>query len=257
VLEGAEIGFETEVELPPRTTRPPRLQVRGLSLKGSVDRVSFDIAPGECLGIYGFVGAGHQDVVHALAGATRHAAGEILVDGRAIPQGRTDRAVAAGMVMVAADRGQTLVHRATVGRNVTMAHLRAAVGRWITSRRETRQVVPLLERVACKPARADLLAASLSGGNQQKVVVAKWLLGPVRVLLLDEPTRGMDVGAKDEVMRLVSNLKNQGAAVLLASSEPELLLANADRIAVMSRGRFTCELSGTRVDKSSLVRAAG
>ena len=101
-----------------------------------------------------------------------------------------------------------------------------------------------------------MLTRNLSGGNQQKAVIAKWLLGPVRVLLLDEPTRGMDVGAKDEVMRLVADVKRQGAAVVLSSAEPELLLAHADRILVMSRGRITRQFAGSEVDKSELMRFA-
>ena len=96
----------------------------------------------------------------------------------------------------------------------------------------------------------------LSGGNQQKVVLAKWLLGPIRVLLLDEPTRGMDVEAKEEIMQLVAQQKQAGAAVVLASSEPEIVLAHADRIVVMSRGRVTQEFADTHVDKQTLTRFA-
>jgi ribose transport system ATP-binding protein len=99
-------------------------------------------------------------------------------------------------------------------------------------------------------------AGSLSGGNQQKVVLAKWLLGPMRVLILEEPTRGMDVGAKDEIMQLVREAKEQGTAVILATTEPELALAHADRILIFRRGRITHELAGETVDKSALLRYA-
>ena len=114
----------------------------------------------------------------------------------------------------------------------------------------------MLERVGCRPVAPRLRVRNLSGGNQQKVVLAKWLLGPVRVLLLDEPTRGMDVGAKEEIMRLVAEQKRAGAAVVLATTEPEIALAHADRIVVMSRGRVTQEFVGTTIDKQILTRVA-
>ena len=115
---------------------------------------------------------------------------------------------------------------------------------------------PLLRRVDCRPASGRLRAGSLSGGNQQKVVLAKWQLGPVRCLVLDEPTRGMDVGAKEEVMRLVADLRREGAAVVLTSSEPELVLAHADRILVMKRGQVAREFRNETVDKAMLMRHA-
>ena len=115
---------------------------------------------------------------------------------------------------------------------------------------------PLLARVGCRPVAPRLRVRNLSGGNQQKVVLAKWLLGPVKVLLLDEPTRGMDVGAKEEIMALVAEQKRAGAAVILASSEPEIVLAHADRILVMSRGRVTQEFAGVAIDKATLTRLA-
>ena len=115
---------------------------------------------------------------------------------------------------------------------------------------------PLLTRVGCRPADPQLKASELSGGNQQKIVLAKWLLGDVRVLILDEPTRGMDVGAKDEIMLLVRQLKEQGAAVVLASSEPELLLTHADRILVIRKGRVVHEFADQTVDKPALMKMA-
>lgn len=158
--------------------------------------------------------------------------------------------------MVAADRAKTLVRRSSIARNTTLAHLRRSMGEWLHRPREHALVRPLLERVGCRPARPELLAGNLSGGNQQKVVLAKWLLGPVRVLVLEEPTRGMDVGAKDEVMRLVAGLKKSGAAVVLASTEPELVLAHADRILVFQRGRIAHEFAGEEVRKAGLLRWA-
>ena len=214
------------------------------------------MAPGECLGLYGFVGAGHQELAHAIAGALPTDAGCVRLDDLALPAGDVAAAVRRGVVLVAADRAKTLVRRSSIARNTTLAHLRRTLGEWLSHGREQAIVQPLLEQVGCRPPRPELLAGNLSGGNQQKVVLAKWLLGPVRVLVLEEPTRGMDVRAKDEVMQLVAALKKSGSAVVLASTEPELLLAHADRILVFQRGRIAYEFAGVEVRKTDLLKWA-
>ena len=253
-LEAEKAGYEGGVRLPPRSSTPPVLTAVSLSLTGVFADLDLQVSPGECLGIYGFVGCGHQELVQALAGARRATSGRVLVDGRLLKAGDPHDAVRRGMVLVAGDRARSLFMKAEIYKNVTLAHLRRAAGRWLIRRREIGRTVPILHRVGCRPADPRLPAGSLSGGNQQKVVIAKWLLGEVRILLLDEPTRGMDVAAKEEVMRLVGELKQQGAAVVLCSAEPELLLAHADRILVMSRGRATHEFVDTEVDKAALMR---
>jgi ribose transport system ATP-binding protein len=139
---------------------------------------------------------------------------------------------------------------------MTLAHLRRTLGEWLVRRPEHRLCRPMLETVGCRPPNPALRAGSLSGGNQQKVVLAKWLFGPIRVLLLEEPTRGMDVHAKAEIMELVAQQKREGAAVILASTEPELVLAHADRIATLARGRITRIFSGEQVTKQDLMRHA-
>lgn len=260
-LDAREVGYETGVELPPRTKTPPVLVAERLvppSATESADPPAIDLAvsPGECLGIYGFVGSGHQELVHCLAGALRPRSGRVLLNGRALSAGSTHAAVARGMALVASDRAQTLVHGAEIYKNVTMAHLKRAAGNWLSQRKEAPIAAKLLARVGCRPADPLLKAGALSGGNQQKVVLAKWLLGPVRVLLLDEPTRGMDVEAKEEIMRLVAEQKQAGVAVVLASSEPEVVLAHADRILVTSRGQVSKEFVGCAVDKAALLRFA-
>ena len=245
-----------ETTLPAATSGSARLEVKGLVRAGCFEEISIDVKPGECLGLYGFVGAGHQDLVHALAGSVSIEAGQILLDGRAVKAGDVARLVQQGIVLVAADRAQTLARRAPIAHNMTLAHLQSNLGEWILRQREHRVCQPMLERVGCRPANPELRAGSLSGGNQQKVVLAKWLLGPIRVLLLEEPTRGMDVHAKAEVMALVAEQKRQNAAVILASTEPELVLAHADRIATLARGRVTRIFSGERVTKQDLMHFA-
>ncbi len=255
-LEAEEAGYERALELPPRTERPPRLEVRSAGRSPAFHDISLEVAPGECLGLYGFVGAGHQELAHAIAGAVRLQRGSILLAGQRLPPGNTHAAVRRGVVLVAADRAQTLVRSAPVYRNTTLAHLKSCVGAWLTRRKELRVSRPVLEQVQCRPLDPRLPVRALSGGNQQKVVLAKWLLGPIQVLVMDEPTRGMDVGAKEEILRLVRQLQQQDVAVIIASTEPELLLAHCDRILVMQRGRITAEFFGQAVDRGQLMRSA-
>jgi len=253
-LEGVEQGYESAASLGPRTTAAPVFAAEGLGLPGEFANVDIEVSPGECLGIYGFAGAGHQVLMHALAGARRPSHGRILLNERPLKLGSCHDAVSAGVALVAADRAQSLFMRGEVYKNVTLAHLRRTVGNWLTARREIACSREVLDRVGCIPPEPRMLAGGLSGGNQQKAVMAKWLLGPLKVLLLDEPTRGMDVGAKDEVMRLVAELKSRGLVVVLASVEPEMILAHADRILVMSRGRIVREFTDGEVDKPTLMQ---
>jgi ribose transport system ATP-binding protein len=255
-LDAQEIGYETATELPPALTSPPRLIAESLVLAGSFAETNLSVAPGECLGLYGFVGSGHQELIHCLAGARRPSSGRVALEGRTLRPGDVHDAIQQGVVLVASDRGQTLVQDAEIYKNVTLAHLKRLAGNWLTQSRELEIASRILSRVGCRPNAPGLRARNLSGGNQQKVVLAKWLLGPLSVLLLDEPTRGMDVGAKEEIMQLVAEQKKAGAAVVLASTEPEIVLAHADRILVMSRGRITKQLCGESVDKESLLRWA-
>lgn len=244
------------VRLSARSTTAPVFKVEQLSRDGEFRDVSFAVSPGECVGLYGFVGAGHQELAHAIAGAVDVDTGVVKLDDFLLPSGNVSAAVSRGVVLVAADRAKTLVRRSSIARNTTLAHLRRSMGAWLQQGREHAVVQALLEQVGCRPARPELLAGNLSGGNQQKVVFAKWLLGPVRVLVLEEPTRGMDVGAKDEVMQLVAGLKKSGAAVVLASTEPELVLAHSDRILVFARGQIAHEFVGEEVRKADLLRWA-
>ena len=194
--------------------------------------------------------------MHAIAGALTVECGDILLDGKRIRTGDVASSVNDGVVLVAADRAATLARRAPIAHNMTLAHLRRNLGRWIVRKHEHKVCGSMLNTVGCRPPDPALRAGALSGGNQQKVVLAKWLLGPIRVLLLEEPTRGMDVHAKAEIMELVTNQKRQGAAIILASTEPELILAYADRIATMARGQITHVFSEGRITKHDLMRYA-
>ncbi|MFM8220284.1 MAG: ATP-binding cassette domain-containing protein, partial [Planctomycetaceae bacterium] len=147
-----------------------RLQVADLRASGLFGPVSFEVHAGECLGLYGFVGAGHQELAHALAGGLAPDAGQVRLEGVPLRPGDVSGAVARGLVLVAGDRSKTVVHGSEIYKNSTLAHLRRGVGEWLTRNRELAVVDPLLQRVQCRPQNPLLKAGSLSGGNQQKVV---------------------------------------------------------------------------------------
>ena len=245
-----------ETTLKPAVTGPSRIEVKQLTHQGRFQGITLDVKPGECLGLYGFVGAGHQEFVHALAGSLSADQGEIQVDGQTMKAGDVARSVQEGVVLVAADRAQTLARRAPISSNMTLAHLQRILGNWLVAKSEQEVCQPMLRTVGCRPPNPRMAAGALSGGNQQKVVLAKWLFGPIRVLLLEEPTRGMDVHAKTEIMELVAEQKRQGAAVILASTEPEMILAYSDRIATFARGKITRTFSGEKVTKQDLMHYA-
>lgn len=249
-----EEALESEVSLPPASDRPELLEAANLSRLGYFRGINLRISPGECLGLYGFVGAGHQELAHCLAGATHPDDGRILWEGNAVRLNPPAMAVKRGIALVAGDRARALIHSAEIYKNITLTHLKRRVGEWVTPRHEIAAAAPILQRVGCRPADPMLHPGALSGGNQQKVVLGRWLLGPIRLLILEEPTRGMDVAAKREVMEIVGQLKREGTAVLLASCEPELVLAHGDRILVMRRGEVTTEFTGCRVGKADLMR---
>jgi ribose transport system ATP-binding protein len=255
-LDAEQAGYEKSVQLPPRSGGKIVLRVEKLTRAPLFHNVDLQVSAGECLGLYGFVGAGHQELVQAVAGALSPHSGNVYVQDQRLPEGDIHQAVRRGMVLVAADRGRTLVRSAPIYQNTTLAHLRRCVGRWITPAREIQASLPVLRQVGCRPLSPQLLVSALSGGNQQKVVLAKWLLGPVTALLMDEPTRGMDVGAKEEILALVRRLRREGVAVVLASTEPELLLGHADRVLVFRRGRMVTEFCGQALNREQLMRAA-
>ena len=260
MLDGLDVSTEdaseTAVTLPPIPQTTPRFEVKDLSLRGALERTTFGIRPGESLGLYGFVGAGHQEAAECLTGSVKADSGVLIWEGDEMPLPAPPKAVELGIAFVAADRASALFHKAENFKNTTLTHLKSAVGNWITQSREVEITQTVLEDVSCNPPDPHLQTGSLSGGNQQKVVIAKWLLGRIRLLVLAEPTRGMDVGAKREVMDLVRQLKKDGSAILIASSEPELLLAHADRILVMRQGRVTKELFDCTIDKAELMNHA-
>ena len=234
------------------------LSVRRLTREGVFADVSFDVRHGEIVGLAGLVGAGRSEVARAVFGIDRRDAGEVMVEGRRLPAGSPTAAMAAGVGYVPEDRReQGLVMDLSIARNASLASLgRLRRGLLIRAADERRLAADWAARLRLRYARFSDPVAALSGGNQQKVVLAKWLARHPSVLIVDEPTRGIDVATKAEVHRLLSDLAGDGVAVLMISSELPEILGMADRVLVMHEGRLTAELSREEATEERVMFAA-
>ncbi|RBM13826.1 sugar ABC transporter ATP-binding protein [Prauserella sp. PE36] len=214
------------------------LDVRGLSRDGEFRDVTFSVRAGEIVGLAGLVGAGRSEVLETIFGARKADAGTVSVDGRTLRPGSVASAVKAGVGLAPEERkSQALLLDMSVTHNVTLASLDEYSRLGFSQRgRETRDSASTLDRLDLRPADPWRLVRTLSGGNQQKAVVARWLVHGCRVLLLDEPTRGVDVGARAELYRLIHELAATGVAIVLVSSEIPEVLGLADRVLVLREG---------------------
>jgi ABC-type sugar transport system ATPase subunit len=233
------------------------LKIEGLSLAGAFEDISLEVKAGEVVGVAGLVGCGRSEVLRSIYGADARPSGRIEVGGRPFRPRGADASVRAGIGMVTADRKtEGLVAPLSVHENVSMVRNRGLSLKPIrhpAHRRATRRLMDSLQIQARSP---DAPVQTLSGGNQQKVVLAKWLALDLKVMLLDEPTRGVDVGAKAEIYRIVSELAEAGRAILVSSSENPELLGICDRILVMSRGRLVGEVEAKTTSEAELVALA-
>jgi rhamnose transport system ATP-binding protein len=234
------------------------LVVEGLTRPGVFEDVSFTVRAGEIVALAGLVGAGRSEIARAVFGVDRYSAGSVRVNGVPLRRHRPDAAMRAGLALVPEDRRQQgLVLESSVARNATDAIRRqlARLG-FITDRLENESARVWASRLEVKTAALDTEVGTLSGGNQQKVVLAKWLATDPRVLIIDEPTRGIDVGTKAEVHRLLSELAGQGLAILMISSELPEVLGMADRVLVVHEGRITADVSRVDATAESIMFAA-
>jgi ABC-type sugar transport system ATPase subunit len=235
------------------------LRVEGLTRRGALRDVSFTLRGGEIVGLAGLIGAGRTETCRAIFGVEPVDAGKVFVDGRLARIGSPREAVAAGIALVTEDRQKTgLALRLPIAYNITMANLREISRRFgiIDGRTEDRVAGEYIARLRIRASSGRQAAGRLSGGNQQKVAIAKWLFRRARVFLFDEPTRGIDVGAKVEVFEVMDELARSGAAVLMVSSEMQELLQVADRILVMRQGRISGELPGGATQEQIMRLAA-
>jgi rhamnose transport system ATP-binding protein len=234
------------------------LRVAGYNHPTEFADIAFTLRRGEILGFYGLVGAGRSEVMQALFGITKPSRGACMIDGKAAIIRSTTQAIAQGIVYVPEDRGrQGAVKGMPIFQNVTLPSLSR------TSRKGFLRLAEEFKLARDYTARLDLRAASLdqdvgllSGGNQQKVVIAKWLATKPRVIILDEPTKGIDIGSKAAVHEFMAELAAEGLAVIMVSSEIPEVLGMSDRVIVMREGRIVAEVSGDQMTPETLVRAA-
>jgi ribose transport system ATP-binding protein len=253
------VGRELHERFPARTVAPGavRLQVEDLSDERN-SHINFNVRAGEVLGIAGLMGAGRSRVVKTLFGVNRKTSGRIVLDGKPLSLHSPRDAIAAGIGLVTEDRkSQGLVLGLSVRENVTLVHLdKYAHGGIVSAAAESAAVQELITELHIRTRDAELDVKSLSGGNQQKVVFAKWLARPPKVLLLDEPTRGVDVGGKSEIYTIINRLAAGGTAIVMVSSELPEILAMSDRILVMREGRQAAILDAKATNQEEIITAA-
>lgn len=237
---------------------PPALEVVDLSSPGRLKAVSLRVRAGEVVGVGGLVGAGRSELLDAIFGLDKAATGRVVLNGQTLPLRRPRFSIRAGMGYVPEDRRlQGLFFLLGVDENTILPRMPILSRFGIRRRLRERQLVEeRFRRFQVKAASYQSTPGELSGGNQQKLLIARWMGADTRVLLLDEPTRGIDVGTKAEIYRLIRDAANAGLAVLLVSSEMPELLKLSDRIIVMCDGRVTGELSGERMTQENILRLA-
>ena len=225
-----------------------------------INHASFELGKGEVLGIYGMKGAGRSEMLECLVGANLRATGKIWLEGQDIGGNTTLKRIQAGLVLVPEDRKRDgLVLTLSVAHNMILASLQKYLNRFrlfLVKKKEKKAVNTLIKELSIRVVDPRNLIISLSGGNQQKVVIAKGLLTSPKVLMLDEPTRGIDVGAKHEVFEIMESLAAQGYGILFVSSELKEILAMSDRILVMSKGTITGEFTREEATEAKLINAS-
>lgn len=227
-----------------------------LGQRGNFNDVSFHVNAGEVLGIYGFMGSGQLELAKTLNGKFSLDRGVVTVDNKKLNLKNTATAWKAGVALVPESRRSMLFGMEPIYKNISISIL-DRIGKILLRPSKEREIARrLVETLRVRPPSTELELRALSGGNQQKVALARWLSHLPRVLILSEPTRGMDVGAKEDVVKIVKGLKDQGIAVIVVSTEPETVLSLADRILVMRKGMITHEFANVSVSKDRLLAAA-
>ena len=243
----------------PREHHGEALRVEGLLGHGLQEPVSFSVSRGEVLGFFGLVGAGRTELLRLLAGLAPHKAGTVLLDGQPLNLKSARDAIESGILLCPEDRKKEgIVPLASVAENINIGARRrnARMGCLVQGRWERENADRQIRALNIKTPSADQQIVFLSGGNQQKVILGRWLSMPMKVLLLDEPTRGIDIGAKAEIYQIIHNLAASGIAVIVVSSDLMEVIGISDRILVMSEGALTGELPRDEADESSLLQLA-
>ncbi len=244
-------GEEHDVE------REPLLKAEGLSGMRRLHDVSVSIRPGEVVGLAGLLGSGRSETARAIVGAFPLDGGSVLLAGKPLKKGKIKAAMRAGIALLAEDRKTDgIIPNLSVRENIVLAALPTLSPFGLVSKAKQDKIVKIfMERLRIKAASPEQKVSELSGGNQQKVLLARWLATGPKILLLDEPTRGIDVGAKAEVQALIDELAQEGLGVLLISSELEELIDGSDRVVVLRDGSVVGELTGDRITEENVLTA--
>ena len=260
LMVGRDLGdmFPSRPATPPAPA-PPVLEVRGLRRGKAPAGVSFTVQRGEILGLAGLMGAGRSETLRAIFGVDKPDAGEILVDGRPIPLGNPSASTRAGIGLVPEDRrSQGLFMTLSIQENILAPHLKTLFPHRVRRRDiERRVATEMIEALSIRATGPDQIVGRLSGGNQQKVLVARWLARRPKVLLIDEPTRGVDVGAKAEMYVILRRAADEGIGIVIVSSELVELLGLADRILAINRGRIAGEFAPGASEEEIVAAAIG
>ena len=253
------VGRTVNRSHPPSTARPGALLLEARGLKSDkVHNVSLSVRAGEILGLAGLVGAGRTETARLIFGADPRVAGEIWVNGEPVDIRSPGDAIAAGVGLIPEDRKRqgVLLNQSVTFNAVFAALARVSPGLFADAEAERSATARMRDQLQIKTPNLGQLVSRLSGGNQQKVVLAKWLLTESKILIFDEPTRGIDIGAKEEIYALMRRLSDRGVAIIMISSEMPELLGMADRILVLAQGRIAGELSHDQFDQERILRLA-
>lgn len=236
----------------------PILELRNLSKEGEFSKINFSIRKGEIVGFAGLVGAGRTELFRTVFGLDKHDSGEIIVQGRSIKIDQIQDAIQNNIVMTPEDRkNEGLVLCRSIRENISLTGLKRFLKfGTINDKKELEKVNEMVKKLSIKISSVNAASGTLSGGNQQKIVLAKWLLQNPKVLILDEPTRGIDVGAKYEIYKLMGELAKQGVAIILISSELPEIMAMSDRVVVMSKGKITGQLKRDELSQAKIMTLA-
>lgn len=254
------VGRNIEDQYPRVAQKPGEvlLSVDGLTREGAMDGVSFEVRSGEVVGMAGLVGAGRTEVIRAIFGADGYDSGSVSVAGKALPKHSIVAAINAGIGLVPEDRrAQGLLAEAPVSENLGLVTMRSTAHMGLVDRSgQKKREMATAEKLSIRMSSINQEAGSLSGGNQQKIVFGKWAMANVKVLLLDEPTRGVDVGARVEIYELINQVTSNGGAVLMASSDLPEVLGMSDRIIVMSNGKVSGSMPASEATQQKVMALA-
>lgn len=255
------VGRKLEEQFPYKEVEKEKvlLKVENLSMKDKVKNVSFEIRSGEILGVSGLMGAGRTELAKTIFGDYKKDSGEVYVDGKKVNINSPKDAIKYGICYLSEDRKQEgLILNMSVAQNMTLPNLTSYEDKMkrIDKKSEKKEVEEYIKRLSIKTPNQEQLVKNLSGGNQQKVILAKWLMRSPKVLIVDEPTKGIDVGAKKEIYEVLNKLKSMGKAVIMISSDMAEILGVSDRVMVMHEGKVTGELKREEATQESIMKYA-